>query len=170
MVDRLQDSSMQMKLLLEDKIGLYASSSYLHKHGTPKYCTDLASHLLINYSFQNQFQEEEKWHYLDNGLSSKFTFQPIFNSNDMESCLNACISGLGIGRFTELTARNALHEKLIHPILEQYDWGTYHLFAIYPQQQSLPERTRLFLDFIFSHTKTLLSDTHSLTKTIPLAR
>lgn len=50
-------------------------------------------------------------------------------------------------------------KKQVHPILEQYDWGTYHLFAIYPQQQTLPERTRLFLDFIFVHTKALLSDT-----------
>lgn len=157
---RLQDSSMQMKLLLKDKIGLYASPSYLHRHEEPKYCTDLSSHLLINYSFQNRLQEEQKWYYLENKLPGEFSFEPSFNANDIESCVNACISGFGIGRFTELNARNAIQQKQIRPILEQYDWGTYHLFAIYPQQQSLPERTRLFLDFIFAHTRTL-SDTKS---------
>lgn len=74
--------------------------------------------------------------------------------------MNACISGFGISRFTQLNARNATQQKQIRPILEQYDWGAYHLFAIYPQQQSLPERSRLFLDFIFAHTNTL-SDTKS---------
>lgn len=158
---RLQDSSMQMKLLLKDKIRLYASLSYLHCHGEPKYCEDLSSHLFINYSFQPRLQEEEKWRYLENKLPGEFTFEPTFNANDIESCMNACISGFGIGRFTELNARYAMQQKLVRPILEQYDWGTYHLFAIYPQQQTLPERTRLLLDFIFAHTRTLLSDTKS---------
>lgn len=157
---RLQDSSMQMKLLMKDKIGLYASPTYLHLRGEPKYCADLSSHLLINYSFQNRLQEEEQWHYLENKLPGEFTFEPSFNANDIESCVNACISGFGIGRFTELNARNATQQKQIRPILEQYDWGTYHLFAIYPQQQSLPERSRLFMDFIFAHTRILI-DTKS---------
>lgn len=56
---RLQDSSMQMKLLLKDKIGLYASASYLRMHEEPKCCADLSSHLLINYSFQNRLQEKK---------------------------------------------------------------------------------------------------------------
>lgn len=156
---RLQDSSMQMKLLLKDKIGLYASPSYLHRYDEPKYVTDLSAHMLINYSFQHRLQEEVNWPYIENELPGEFPFEPTFNANDIESCINACISGLGIGRFTELNARNAIQQKQICPILDQYDWGTYHLFAIYPQQQTLPERTRLFLDFIFANTRTLLSET-----------
>ena len=135
--------------------------SYLHMHGEPKCCADLFTHRLIHYSFQNRLQEEETWHYLENDLPGEFTFEPTFNANDIESCMNACISGFGIGRFTELNALSATQQKQVGSILEQYDWGTYHLFAIYPQQQSLPERTRLFLDFIFAHTRTLLSDTQS---------
>lgn len=167
---RLQDSSMQMKLLLKDKIGLYASPSYLHRQDEPKYYTDLSSHMLINYSIQHRLQEKEKWPYIENKLFGEFTFEPTFNANDIESCMNACISGFGIGRFTELNARNAVQQKQIQPILEQYDWGTYHLFAIYPQQQTLPERTRLFLDFIFAHTRTLLNDTKSHNKSAQSAR
>lgn len=161
---RLQDSSMQMKLLLKDKIGLYASPTYLHQHEIPQYGTDLSSHLLISYSFQEQLQEKEKWLYSDKGIPGELIFEPTFKANDIESCLNACISGFGIGRFTALNAQNAIQQRQIQPILEHYDWGTYHLFAIYPQQHILPERTRLFLDFIFAHTKTLLLDVTSRSK------
>ena len=157
---RLQDSSMQMKLLLKDKIELYASPYYLHKHGEPANCIDLSSHLLINYSFQHRVQNE-KWPYIDKEGTGEFSFEPSFNANDIESCVHACIAGFGIGRFTELNARQALQKNQIRPILQQYDWGTYHLFAIYPQQQTLPERTRLFLDFIYAHTRALLINTKS---------
>jgi len=158
---RLQDSSMQMKLLLTDRIGLYASPSYLNRHGEPDSCLDLSAHSLINYSFQNRLQDEKKWQYFANKLSGEFTFEPTFNSNDIESCINACMSGAGIGRFTGLNVQHATQQKQIRPVLEQYDWGMYHLFAIYPRQQTLPERTRLFLDFIFTHTSSLLSDVAS---------
>lgn len=157
---RLQDSSMQMKLLLKEKIGLYASPTYLHKHGEPERCADLSAHFLVNFSVKNRLHEKEKWPYLENGLPGEFTFDPTFNANDIESCLNACLSGFGIGRFTRLNAQNAIQQKQISPVLEQYNWGVYHLFAIYPQQQILPERTRLLLDFIVAHTSLLLSNTN----------
>ncbi|KTD57620.1 LysR family transcriptional regulator [Legionella shakespearei] len=154
---RLQDSSMHMKLLLKERIGLYASASYLNMHKELISCADLSSHSLINYSLKNGFQENEKWLYLENKQPCEFIFEPALTANDIESCLNACISGFGIGRFTDLNARHAIQHKQILPVLKQYDWGTYHLFAVYPQQQTLPERTRLFLDFIFAHTRALQS-------------
>ena len=154
---KLQDSSMQMKLLLKEKIGLYASPTYLNKNKEPTDCKDLSMHTLIHYSNKNHLQATQKWSYLDNQLPSEMVFEPALNSNDIESCLHACVSGFGIGRFTELNIKTPLLQRQVHPILEQYDWGTYHLFAIYPQQQSLPERTRLLLDFIFAHTQILLS-------------
>ena len=36
-----------------------------------------------------------------------------------------------IGRFTELNVKQALTAQQLHPILSEYDWGDYHLFAIY---------------------------------------
>ena len=142
----LQDSNMQMKVLLKEKIGLYASPAYLQKHGEPQHKDDLLKHTTIHYA-------DNKWTYHAAHQKGVVTLTPQFNVNDIESALIACIAGCGIGKFTTLNVKNALEQKQLHPILQQYDWGNYHLYAIYPHQRTLPKRTRLLLDFIVAHTQ-----------------
>lgn len=127
----LKDSSMQMKLLVREKIGWYASPLFLEKYGAPKTPDELANYMTINC--------------LNNKNSIMMT---KFNCNDIESCLTACIASLGIGRFTDLNVKNALMQQQLLPVLQQYHWGYYHLHAIFAQQKALPTRTRLLLEFI----------------------
>jgi DNA-binding transcriptional LysR family regulator len=54
----------------------------------------------------------------------------------------------GIGRFTETNVKSALARKQLQPILQECDWGDYFLYALYPQQEALPSRTRLLLEMI----------------------
>lgn len=152
---RLQESNMKMKTLLKEKIGLYASPAYLLKYGMPKNSHDLANHQIINYA-DNGLSGQEKWVSLYEDKNNITMINAKFNVNDIESALIACISGYGIGKFTELNVKSALQKKQLYPLLEQYDWGNYHLYAIYPQQQTLPKRTRLLLDFIYAHTQHFL--------------
>lgn len=151
----LRDSSLQMKILLREKIGLYASPEYITKHGEPQSVSDLANHVIINYGYTGA-TEIEKWKYADRGKSAVCALQPKFNCNDIESGLIACASGYGIGRFTDLNVKPLLQNKSLRPILRDYDWGDYHLYAVYPQQKTLPKRTRLLLDFIAAHTQHLI--------------
>ncbi len=152
----LQDSNMQMKTFFKEKIGLYASPDYLLKYGKPKDCNDLLNHTIINYSDNNHISDQEKWAYEYDGKSSTIMLNPKFNVNDIESGLIACVAGCGIGKFTELHVKSALQQQQLYPVLQQYDWGNYHLYAIYPHQQALPKRTRLLLDFIHAHTQHFL--------------
>jgi LysR family transcriptional activator of dmlA len=149
----LQNSNMQMKVFLKEKIGLYASPSYLLKHGKPKNGNDLLNHTIINYIDNNHISDQEKWTYAYNGKKAVITVNSKFNVNDIESGLIACVAGYGIGKFTELNVKKALQQQQLCPILKEYDWGNYHLYAIYPRQQALPKRTRLLLDFIHAHTR-----------------
>ena len=155
---KLQDSSLQMKLLLQEKIGLYASPAYLQKHGKPGDCNELKNHAIINYASSNRLPEHEKWIYQRKGKSNFVTVTPKFNVNDIESSLIACIAGYGIGKFTDLNVRNAIQQQQLQPILTQFDWGSYHLYAIYPHQQALPKRTRLLLDFIQAYTRNFMDN------------
>jgi len=152
----LQDSSMQMKVLLKEKIGLYVSPAYIAKHGKPKDDTHLLHHSVISYAGTSSIPEQEKWSYRSDGENKTMSINPKFNVNDIESALIACTNGYGIGKFTELNAKKALDAKQLQPLLDEYDWGNYNLYAVYPQQKSLPQRTRLLLDFIYAHTKNFL--------------
>lgn len=148
----LQDSSLQMKMLLQEKIGLYASPEYLLQHGEPQTPSELSSHVTVSYVDKS---DAEKWKYSLDGKSQVIALQPKFNCNDIESGLIACAHGYGIGRFTDLNARTLLQEKQLRQVLRDCDWGSYHLYAVYPQQKNLPKRTRLLLDFIVAHTQNL---------------
>jgi DNA-binding transcriptional LysR family regulator len=153
----LADSNMQMKLLVKEKIHLYASPDYLSRHGEPNSPNALQQHVIVNYIADINLPDYRIWQYTDSkNITSQIIVTPKLNCNDIESCLNACITSYGIGKFTELNARNANQQTLLQPILKNYNWGYYHLFAIYPQQHALPQRTRLLLDFIHEHTKGLI--------------
>lgn len=147
----LKDSSLHVKLLFKEKIRLYASSAYLQNKGEPKKAEDLSNHTIISYSNTNHLHSQEKWPYSDKKNNGSATLIPKFNCNDIESSLIACASGYGIGRFTDLNVKSLLQQKLLQPILNEYDWGEYQLFAAYSHQKALPKRSRLLLEFIYNH-------------------
>ncbi len=125
----LKDSSMRMKLLIKEKIGLYASPVYLQKHAEPKVVDELSNHVIINYVAAKKLIDQEKWKYSYKNKVSSILLMPKFNCNDIESALTACISGYGIGKFTDLNVKQALQKQQLLPILQQYNWGQYNLYA-----------------------------------------
>lgn len=155
----LKDSSMQMKLLVQEKIGLYASTNFLNKYGEPQTPEALSKYRTINFLNSKGIPNKEKWSYLYKNKNRNIELKANFNCNDIESALMACIAGFGIGRFTELNIKAALQKRLVRQVLSQYDWGHYNLYAIYAQQQVLPQRTRLLLEFIQAHLSSLFAKT-----------
>lgn len=151
----LTESSMKAKLLHQQKINLYASPSYLHKYGEPKTPEELVKHFTIGYVNSLHHPGHETWEYTFKNKKSEVIIHPKFVSNDVESGVTACIAGSGIGKLTELITACAIKQDKLRPILQQYNWGDFHLYAMYPQQQNLPARTRLLLDFITANIKNL---------------
>jgi LysR family transcriptional regulator, transcriptional activator for dmlA len=153
----LKDSSLHMKLLFNEKIRIYASPAYLLKNGEPKDPTDLANHTIISYSNSNRLYDQEKWNYFYLNKKASIILNPKFNCNDIESSLYVCSSGYGIGRYTELNVKDLLRTKLLQPILKEYEWGDYQLFAVFSHQKALPKRSRLLLDFIYNYMKNFMN-------------
>ncbi len=151
----MADSSLQMKVLLNEKIGLYASPAYVLEYGEPDSPAELHQFATVSYADNQQPMDFVKWRYQAGGKSVVISLQPKFTCNDIESGLIACASGYGIGRFTDLNVKSMLQSNQLRPILTGYDWGSHYLHAVYPQQKSLPRRTRLLLDFIVAHTQHL---------------
>lgn len=146
----LQDSSMRMKLLLEESIHLYASKHYLQEFGEPQSVADLSAHKIIGTSATDKSGGKEKWPY---GKREEVTLQPVFRCNDVAARLRACAAGMGIAKFTDLNVQSGADD--LRQVLRNEKWGTYYLYAMYPQQKTLPRRTRLLLDYIATHTQNL---------------
>jgi DNA-binding transcriptional LysR family regulator len=153
--ESLTASNLRMKLLIKDDIGLYANATYLQKYGEPKSAEELSKHVIISYIGAKDFLEQEKWNYNYKNKENEITLTPKFKCNDIESGLIACLSGYGIGKFTKLGVKNALKEQQLFPVLQKYHWGQHNLYAIYSNQKSLPQRTRLLLDFIYAQVQSI---------------
>jgi LysR family transcriptional activator of dmlA len=143
----LEDSTMQMKFLAKYNIGLYASPEYLTKQGVPQTVSELDNHTIINL-LNKSANSQEKWKYTYKNKAGFINIAPKFSSNEAESCMMACMSGYGIGKFADVYVKKASQQQLLCPVLPHYNWGESKLFAIYPYQKTLPNRTRLLLDFI----------------------
>lgn len=154
----LKDSNLQMKNLLTEKIGLYASAEYLQKNGEPTSPQQLSKHDIINTTDTLSIPHEINWDYSEKNTGHQIRLKPGFSSNDIESSLTACVDGHGIAKFTELNVRSALQQKTLRPILTDYHWGNYQLFVMYPQQKILPKRTRLLLDYIQIQARNIMFD------------
>lgn len=152
---QLQDSNMRTRLLVKQKIMLYASADYLKRHGEPKTPADLANHVIIGKGEKGQLPSQVRWNYKENNKENSVHVSPHFNTNDLESAVFACVSGIGIGRFTDTPVQQALLQQQLKPILKQYDWGGYDMYAIYSNQATLPCRTRCFLDFLVASLNAL---------------
>lgn len=151
----LKDSSLKMKLLLKQKVGLYASRDYLAKYGEPLSHHDLHTHKIIDLVDKSYHPAHVVWRYTQEDIAGDVALPPVFRCNDTDSRIAACVAGHGIGRFSELSISSELQQQL-RSVLTQYDWGTFNLYAIYAQQQALPKRTRLLLDFIAAHIQGLI--------------
>jgi len=153
--ESLTTNNLRMKILVKDTIGLYVSPIYIEKYGKPKSIEDLQKHTICSYTGAKKYLQQDKWQYKYKNRIHEITLAPNFIFNDIECGLIGCISGFGIGKFTSLVTKNGVKQKKLISILEQYNWGQHNLYAVYPNQKNLPQRTRLLLDFICAQLKFL---------------
>jgi DNA-binding transcriptional LysR family regulator len=142
----MKDSSLKTRLLSAEPIHLYATSEYLVKYGVPATPQDLLKHIVIGHADLSQNTDTENWHYVCKGKSKSIQVQPTMRISDVEGRLAVCLGSQGIGRFSAYINKEQRH--LLQRVLPDYDWGQIHLYAVYAQQQALPKRTRLLMDFI----------------------
>lgn len=152
---KLSDCNLQMKLLFKDTIGLYASLEYVEKQGKPEQPSELSTHRIIHYANSKAMADSARWDYFCHGKKNFIDINPQLIVNDIGSALTAAISGFGIGKFNDLVVKEALEQGQLVSMLNEIDWGIYSLFALFPQQEVLPIRTRLLLDFIYDKTQSL---------------
>lgn len=155
----LRDSTMKSKLLVKNKVKLYASRAYLIKNGIPAKPEDLQGHSIIGYFHRSKPVNEEVWTYRHKNEEGSVTLQSCFSSNDMDCRVATCIASNGIGKFSDLVYMKFAREDMLEEVLTDYEWGEINLYAAYSSQQALPKRTRLLLDFIVAQAQHMMDKT-----------
>lgn len=84
------------------------------------------------------------------GKSGVMRVSPKLTASNGDVLREAAIAGLGITCLPSFLHYDAINNGLLRPVLSDYDWTAFDVFAVYPKTTILPKRTRAFVDFMAS--------------------
>ncbi|MEP4290987.1 MAG: LysR family transcriptional regulator [Rhizobiaceae bacterium] len=122
---------------------VFASPSYLARHGEPACLEDLKNHDLLQFGSARR----SSWSFKDaTGKSRSLEFQPYLNSNSGMFLLEATQAGLGISRLPDFIGQPSINEGAVVPILTDLIAPEFGTYLIQSEERRLNRRMRLFAE------------------------
>ena len=128
---------------------LVCSLDYLKKRGLPRTPADLVGHELLG--LRAPGHQQHVWRLIDPKNQDKtldIEVVPSFWINHIEALLRATIDGAGITSVIADVAAPHLASGELVRVLPPWTTGSFSLYAVLPSRKFLPERTKIFMDFI----------------------
>lgn len=148
------DADIVARKVIESEAFLVASPAYLQRRGEPRRPEELAHHdCLRSKSPQTRPriwrlwspQREEQWQDVE--------VQPVLLSNHMDTLLRAALDGAGIMSLPLDIAAPYLSQGTLVRVLSPWITGRLALYAALPSRKFIPDRTRVFLEYLIEQTK-----------------
>jgi len=140
----LNDSSLHARLLCKSRLYIVASPEYLEKNGYPQTPQDILNHSQIGFS---KVTHLNTWPVYVNG--AKLTVRPKIKASNGETVRRMALDGLGITCLSAFLVHKDIKQKrLIALFEEQIEIYEQRIHAVYYQQEHLPKRVRLFIEFL----------------------
>lgn len=136
---------------------LVASPAYLRRMGTPQQPLDLQRHECLR--LKGLHTRARRWQ-LQNTQGDtppvELDIPAALGSNHIDTLLRAALEGAGIAAASvELVAPYLAAGQLVR-VLPEWTTGELILLAALPTRKFLPQRTRVFLDFLVEHTRSMV--------------
>lgn len=141
----MNDSSLIARKIAPIRNMLFAAPSYVEQYGHPTSIEDLVNHNCLQYSLTRDFQE---WVFETKKGTRSVPVTGSYRVNNGEALRQAVVDGAGIGRLPTFVAGPYFADRCLVRVLPQYEMPTQSLFAVFPERRHLPNKVRLFLDFI----------------------
>jgi len=143
-VGALRDSSLRATRVGTIKQGVYASPTYIARHGAPATPSELIDHHTISSGTYNHVWE--RWRIEQDGGLSNVAVKPRLIVNSTEAAAETAASGLGIASLLSYqAAKHVIAGRLIE-ILPQYSVREIPVHIIQPAGRFTPAKVRAFVD------------------------
>ncbi|WP_089604206.1 LysR family transcriptional regulator [Acinetobacter piscicola] len=140
----LNDSSLHARLLCKSRLYIVASPEYLEKNGYPATPQEILNHSQIGFS---KVAHLNTWPVYVNG--TKLTVKPKIKASNGETVRKMALDGLGITCLSAFLVHQDIKQKrLVALFEEQIEIYEQRIHAVYYQQEHLPKRVRLFIEFL----------------------
>ena len=143
----LADSSLVARHVGSFKVVNCVSKDYARRYGIPQTLEALSQHRLVNYVAAFGASNPVFDYHLD-GKAHTVAMTASVTVNDIETYEAACLGGLGIVQIPRLTAQYRPRLNELIEILPGHVPAPMPVSLLYAHRRHLPQRCRLFMDWI----------------------
>lgn len=142
-IAHLRDSSLVAIPVGKVRRVVCASEQYLRRYGVPEVPGDLRGHRCVRHVGLNPRSE---WRFRSGNRQVAVPIASVVAGNDIDSALDACADGLGLGMFLSYMAAPYRKDGRLRYLLENFETEPMPVQVVYPQTRLLSSRVRVFVD------------------------
>jgi DNA-binding transcriptional LysR family regulator len=142
------DGNLIVRKLLAGSRVVCASPRYLSEHAAPEVPQDLAQHNCIRMIRWGQVFD--RWRFVVDGVQQEVAVSGALTVNGADAVHSWVVAGRGIGIMASWDIQTDLADGRLVEVLAPYSHDPINLYAVYASRSHLPQRVRMFIDFISS--------------------
>jgi DNA-binding transcriptional LysR family regulator len=142
-IGHLRDSSLIAVPVGKVRRVICASPEYLRRRGTPRVPQDIRQHACIRHT---GLSPRSDWHFRSGRQHVAVPLNVAVSCNDIDSSLEVCLSGHGLGLFLSYQIAPYRNEKRLRCVLEEYESDPEPVQIVYPQSRLVSGKVRMFVD------------------------
>ena len=120
-----------------------ASPEYLRRRGTPRAPEDLREHACIRHTGNARRSD---WQFRVGRRRVSVPIDAVLSCSDIDSSLEACVSGHGLGMFLSYQIASYRKEKKLSYVLEEFETEAVPVQVVYAQSKLVAGKVRAFVD------------------------
>ena len=120
-----------------------ASPAYLQRHGTPRTPAEIRGHACVRHI---GLAPRGDWHFRSGRRPMSIPIVAAISCNEIDSSLEACLSGGGLGMFLSYQTAPYRDAKSLRYVLEEFEVEPVPVQVVYPQARLVSSKVRTFVD------------------------
>ena len=120
-----------------------ASPDYLRRRGTPRAPQDLREHACIRHTGNARRGD---WQFRVGRRTLSVPIDAVLSCSDIDSSLEACVSGHGLGMFLSYQTASYRKERKLSYVLEEFETEAVPVQVVYAQSRLVAGKVRAFVD------------------------
>lgn len=153
-VDDSFNGEVVARKVVEAEVILVAAPAYLQSRGTPQKPEDLSAHDCLR--LRHSSSSPRLWRMWRQGQPEnvlEVSVKPVIAANHTDTLLRAALDGAGITSVSmDIVAPFLTRGELVR-VLSPWITGRLAMYAALPSRKFIPQRSRVFLDFLVEHTQ-----------------
>lgn len=142
-IGHLRDSSLVAISVGQVRRVVCASPEYLRRRGTPRTPEDVRAHSFVRHT---GLAPRSDWHFRVGRRTVTIPITTAISCNDINSSLDACVNGRGLGMFLSYQTAPYRVEKKLRYVLEEFETEPVPVQVVYPQSRLVTGKVRAFVD------------------------